>query len=303
MISRKLFISVFLLGCLCLAKLANAAEEPKPVPGGKNLAAFSVDREKKYEDMAGMLEAKFKGEKHRYTWADFLALLDELVDKERYRVCCAEDFIKTTDPAKVVIFMRHDIDRDPLNALRMAKEEHARGIKSSYYVLPTAPYYGRQKKDGVERYACMDQLYLQLQALGHEIGVHNNLLAMMLLWDIDPQAFQKQELEYYRQAGIRIVGTASHGDAVVLSRKLNNTWLFSEFKHPGVYEHEGKTYEYGKLSFKDFGFAYEGYKAGFNKGTGDLSGLKGSAGLIAKLRECKPGDRVSLLTHPCHWGD
>jgi len=298
---------------LCAAaSLSGAGEIPAPAGknppqelkiGGSNRSAFSVDRETKMEDALRENEARVKRAKRKYAWRDFLALLDELKNAERYVVCPGKDFIKTFDPEKVVVYMRHDIDVDPVTALRMAEEEHKRGLKSSYYILPTARYYGMQSETGVRRYADMDRLYRQIQSLGHEIGVHNDLLSMMILWDIDPLEFQRQELAYYHQEGFPVVGVVSHGSGVVLSRKLNNMWVFSEFGKKGVYDNNGVGVEYGKHSFKDFGFIYEGYRIGHNKGASDISGHKTGMELVEKIRSFKPGDRVSLLTHPIHWGE
>lgn len=300
--SRWLCGAVF-LGMLSLGA-AEAAGTPALKPGGQNHAGFSVDRTTKYEDVLRSCEEWLNKNLHpKYSWDDYLAVLDELKNTDRYIVCSGKDFIKTSAPDKIVVYMRHDIDFDPATALCMAREEHKRGLKASYYVLPTARYYGKQTKTGVQRYADMDKVYRKIQDLGHEIGVHNDLLSMVILWDIDPLEFQKQELEYYRANGFPVVGVVSHGSGVVLSRKLNNTWIFSEFGKKGVYNNNGVAVEYGMHSFKDFGFLYEGYRIGRVRRTSDISGYKTGRGIVDRLKSYKPGDRVSLLTHPVHWGD
>ena len=286
--------------------LTAAADDGKPAaarPGGANHQAFRLDTETKMADVLRNNEKIVNRSGHKYRWEDYLALLGELSNRDRYVVCPGREFVKTFDPEKVVVYMRHDIDIDPATALRMSEEERKRGLRASYYILPTAHYYGRQTKTGVERYTSMDQLYRQLQNAGHEIGVHNDLLSMMILWDIDPLEFQKQELDYYHANGFPVTGIVSHGSGVVLSRKLNNTWMFSEFKRPGVYEIDGRKLEYGKHSVRDFGFDYEGYRAGQKFSTGDISGFKTGREVAEKMQTFRPGDRVSLLTHPIHWGD
>ncbi len=298
-----------LLAAALLATGAAAGETPAPAaapelkPGGQNHNAFMLDKTKPMTQVLEENRAVVARSGHKYSWQDYLALLDELAKSDRYVVCPGQDFIKTFDPSKVVVYMRHDIDIDPETALRMAEEEHKRGLHASYYILPTARYYGEQTKNGVKRYVSMDEFYRKIQSLGHEIGVHNDLLSMQILWDIDPMEFQKQELEYYHQAGFPVVGAVSHGSGVVISRKLNNMWVFSEFGKKGVYNHEDRAVEYGKNSFKDYGFIYEGYKIGHNKGTSDISGLKTGMEVVEKMKTFQPGDRVSLLTHPIHWGD
>ncbi len=294
---KKIVMAVALSAC---ALLAGAAEGLRP--GGLNRRAFSVDDKKKMEEVLQENEARVAAAKHKYAWSDFIALLDELADNGRYVVCPGREFIKTFIPGKVVVYMRHDVDIDPATALRMAEEESRRGLKASYYLLPTAPYYGQQGPRGVRRYADLDRLYRRIQSLGHEIGVYNDLLSMMLRWDIDPLEFQRQELAYYRQAGFPVVGAVSHGSRAVISRKLNNMWVFAEFGKKGVFDNQGVAVEYGTRSFKDYGFIYEGYRIGHNVGTSDIAGFKTGREVVDKVRTFKTGDRVSLLTHPIHWG-
>ncbi len=300
-----LWAAAGLIGCgpVTAAEPAAAAATPALRPGGQNHQAFRVDTTRKMEDILKENEARVRRSGGKYRWEEYLALLDELSNRDRYIVCPGKDFIKTFDPGKVVVYMRHDIDIDPATALRMAEEENKRGLKSTYYILPTAHYYGRQTPTGVERYADMDRLYRRIQELGHDIGVHNDLLSMMILWDIDPLEFQKQELEYYRKAGFPVVGVVSHGSGVVISRKLNNMWIFSEFNRKGVYNHDGRAVEYGKHSFRDFGFIYEGYRIGHNAGTSDISKLPTGMDVVKKMQSFPAGKRVSLLTHPIHWAD
>ncbi len=291
---------IVVAGVVC-ALVSGAQEGLRP--GGLNRQAFFVDDTKKMEEVLRENESRVAAAKHKYAWSDFIALLDELADSGRYVVCPGREFIKTFVPGQVVVYMRHDVDVDPATALRMAEEENKRGLKASYYILTTAPYYGLQGPSGVRRYADMDRLYRRIQSLGHEIGVHNDLLSMMLRWDIDPLEFQRQELDYYRQAGFPVVGVVSHGSSAVLRRKLNNMWVFSEFGKKGVFDNEGVAVAYGARSFKEYGFIYEGYRIGHTAGTSDIAGFKTGREVVDKVRTFKAGDRVSLLTHPIHWGD
>ena len=191
------------------------------------------------------------------------------------------------------------MDNAPFHGLKMSREEKKRNLRGSYYVLHSGRYYGRKRPGAIERYAAMDQVYKEIYANGHEIGVHNDLFSMQLTNGIDPVKFQAAELAYYKSAGIPVVGTVCHG-GVINAWGLNNTWIFSDFKKTGVYQHKGKVYSYGKLSVKDFGFAYEGYRLKCNVRLSDISKYD-AAGLLERLKACKPGDRVSLLLHPCHW--
>lgn len=292
--------------CFALLFCGAAAVRSEPVEGCGNKHAFALNTDKKYEEVLSENRELIKknSKRYKYSWDDYLSLLTELSNRDRYLVLPGRDFISTNAPDKVMVYMRHDIDHDPETALRMAEAENKIGMKTSYYVLNTAPYYGEQTATGVKRYVCMDALYLKIQSLGHEIGVHNDLISAMIKWDADPLVFQKQELDYYRSVGLNVTGTVSHGAGIVLSRKLNNMWIFSEFGKTGSFIEGGRRYEYGKYSIKDFGFDYEGYRITSKRGGSDISGHNTmQEAFIDLLRTLSPGDRVTVLTHPIYWGE
>ena len=66
-------------------------------------------------------------------------------------------FIQT--PVNQVIILRHDVDRLPCNALKMAKLEYELGILSSYYFRAVPASWD-------------EDIILEISALGHEIGYH-----------------------------------------------------------------------------------------------------------------------------------
>jgi len=286
--------SILLSGALAIGASAADAVLSKDI--------FAVDHEVKFADnmvAVGKYISKFPS---RNSFQDYLDLLDELSDP-RYRVLPGKEFASAPDdPEHVMVYFRHDIDHDPQTAVRMAAAEKKLNLRGSYYILPSALYYGKVRKDGkLYRFSCMDDLYLSLVSLGHELGVHNDLLTIMFYYHADPLAFQHRELEYYRSIGINITGCVSHGSP--LNRlKLNNTFMFSEFGRKGSYEYKGEVFHYGQWSLADYGFEYEGYRLKANVRLSDISAYPGWE-IRERLRQCKPGDRVSLLVHPLHWKD
>ena len=262
---------------------------------------FAVDRQMAVEKHTENLKKQLARFHSKNAFADYLELLDELADP-RYLVLPGKEFARHPgDPQRITVYLRHDIDVDPFTAVRMAKEEKKRNLRGSYYILPTARYYGTVRRGKLYHYSCMDPLYKELASYGHEIGVHNDLLTIMFYYNADPLAFQQQELAHYRSIGLNITGCVSHGSP--LNRlKLNNTLMFSEFRRKGSYEYKGKTFYYGRHALKDYGFDYEGYRLKANVRLSDIAKYPGSE-IRKKLRACKKGDRVSLLVHPIHWKD
>ncbi len=69
---------------------------------------------------------------------------------------------KNNNNNKLVV-LRHDIDRKPKNALRMAKLEHELGIQSTYYFrFP---------------YTFKPDIIRKINDLGHEVGYHYEVLS------------------------------------------------------------------------------------------------------------------------------
>ncbi len=68
-----------------------------------------------------------------------------------------EQFV--TNPLKNVVVMRHDVDRLPGNALKMARLEHGMGVAATYYFRAVPVSWD----EGIMR---------QIAGMGHETGYH-----------------------------------------------------------------------------------------------------------------------------------
>lgn len=271
-----------------------------------NTEAFAIDRETSFDRCAARTGTWLQDFPSHNSFADYLRLVDELADVSRYRVMPGKEFYNApADPERVTVFLRHDIDHDPFTALRMAHAESERGLHGTYYVLPTGVYYGIFRDGKYYRYACMDWIYRAIESLGHEIGVHNDLLTLMLEYDIDPASFQTRELRYYREIGISVCGACSHGSRFN-ALGLNNTWMYSEFGRKGTCTYAGKEYRYGELTLAQFGFLYEPYLLARNmRAEHRLSDIGPDRGreVLSHIKDIAPGCKCMLLMHPIHWKD
>jgi len=68
-----------------------------------------------------------------------------------------EDFM--FQPKEKVVIMRHDVDRKPYNALKMAQIEKELSVSASYYFRTVEGVYN-------------DEVISQIKMLGHEVGYH-----------------------------------------------------------------------------------------------------------------------------------
>src|SRR5262245_21296163 len=101
------------------------------------------------------------------------------------------------------VALRHDVDHDIDLALEMAWLEADFGIRSSYFILHTAPYF----TDPMLGEKCR-----QIAVLGHEVAFHNNLLADFLKTGRPPDQTCRDVLAQMRSWGVRVDGVSGHGD-------------------------------------------------------------------------------------------
>src|SRR5258708_22772208 len=95
-----------------------------------------------------------------------------------------------------VVGLRHDVDDRLESALVLARLEHDRGLRSTYFVLHTAPYWRHDER--VLAALC------GLQDLGHEVGFHHDLLTLHYLYGADVGEVLARELEWLRAGGVDI---------------------------------------------------------------------------------------------------
>ena len=239
----------------------------------------------------------------KFSYSLYDSLLHEL-SKQKYIVIPLYEYMGNINTGKVTVGLRHDVDHEPFKGLHMAEMEASYGFRSSFYLLHSAEYFGHWFKGRLYRYSSMIPLYKQYQSLDCEIGVHNDLISIMLLYDVDPYEFMHDEMKFYDNNNINIYGTASHGSALMRMLKMNNQWIFSNFHSYDVVEYNGKTYEIGKYSLEDYGFEYEAYHVGYNIYFSDAGGswnVDNFETVLDSLRSAQAGDRIVILTHPCWW--
>jgi len=127
------------------------------------------------------------------------------------------------------LMIRHDVDHYPELAHKMACVEASLGIRSTYFILTT---------DGASKWWNDEKLrkdYLNLiaemQDMGHEIGLHYDLMGDYFSDGIPPDENLENILKEFRNVGLKIVGCASHGS----SRMRKALGLSGSMKYPTEY--------------------------------------------------------------------
>lgn len=240
----------------------------------------------------------------QFYWDQYFELLTKL-SEDKFIVLPLNEMRKTFNESKVVVGLRHDVDFNPFKALEMANIEKSLGFHATYFLLATSEYAGSFNNSGFTRAQGMEYLYKELHKTGAEIGIHNDLLAVMILYNIDPFWFNREELSFYRSLKIPIYGTASHGSEIA-KETVTNYQIFSDFAKKDSVTYKDKKYPLGLHSLKEFRFLYEAYFIKFNIYLSDSGGKwndpEGMAGIMKKLKSSVPGDRIQILVHPDWWG-
>ena len=154
--------------------------------------------------------------------------------------------------------LRVDVDDDLVAAVTMAEIAAQEQVRLTFFLLPTAGYYG-QWRDGVfHRHAALGEVARGIQAQGHEIGLHVDPFLYALDHGIDGAAATEAELRWLRAEGLRIDGVSGHNcashygaesvEVFAQYRLANRRWL----------ERRGLFLPLGSLDATALGIAYEG---------------------------------------------
>jgi hypothetical protein len=247
-----------------------------------------------------------------FTFEKYAAFLTKISDTSKYIVLPINEFRQTFNSKKIIIGLRHDVDNDLNVAYNFSETESKLGVRSTYYILHTAPYYlANTNNKEVHTENILPTLKSMQNDRHFEIGWHNDLVTLQAVYNIDPVSFLHNELAWLRLNGINIYGSASHGSNYCYVFKYLNYYFFEECSTPVVGQFvnninlpiDGKTVPMKKGKFSDFDLKYEAYFLDNNKYFSDATitnSIRWNIGML-DLNQLRGGDRVIILLHPIHW--
>ncbi len=121
--------------------------------------------------------------------------------KECFEIRKLKDYGEVS--SRSICLLRHDVDHNMSTALQIAQIEYSLDIQSTFFVLHDAKYYGGE---------LFIKNCLKLQDMGHEVGLHNNIITVAIKTGDKPAVILRKELRYLRKNGVKIFGTSAHGD-------------------------------------------------------------------------------------------
>jgi hypothetical protein len=247
-----------------------------------------------------------------FTWEKYASFLNKISDTSKYTVLPLNEFRQTFNSRKIIIGLRHDVDNDLNVAYQFSEIEYKLGFRSTYFILHTAPYYLENPNNmAVHSEKILPILKIMQNKRHFEIGWHNDLVTLQVVYNINPVTFLHNELNWLRSNGINIVGTASHGSNYCKTYHYINYYFFEEctlpvqpnFNNNITVPVGGKSITLKKGNLKDFGLQYEAYFLNNNKYFSDAKvteGVRWNIGML-DLSQLQQGDRVIILLHPIHW--
>lgn len=251
----------------------------------------------------------------RFTYSRYEGFLESISDLSRYQIVPLKDLCQQSGEDRAVVSLRHDIDWDLSGAVEIARIEYEHNMQATYFVLHTAKYYGITRRNRVEHREKIIPILRRIQdAYGHEIGWHNDLVTLQCFYGIDPKEYLQEELQWLRNNGIKMVGTATHGSKYCYRFKYHNRYFFhdfsermDEFPNNASVNINGNKVPITKACLRDFNFEYEAYHlpdVSFSFADCEFVGesKKRWHPEDLNLHNFKPEDKVVILTHPCHWG-
>lgn len=155
--------------------------------------------------------------------ADDLAEFDDRLLARALRVAPMRDVAAgATD--QFTVGMRHDVDNSIEPAVALAEWEAVRGYRSTYFILPTAPYW--------EDKPLLERSLARIADCGHEIGYHLNAITAAIETGRDPLEYVADTLAELRGYGHTVTGVVAHGDPACYRHNFVNDELFVESPRP-----------------------------------------------------------------------
>lgn len=162
-----------------------------------------------------------------------------------FRIVTVREYLETKPGGKVLV-LRHDVDEQPQNALKMAEAEKELGVHATYYFrrVPKSDH-----PDVIRRIA----------AMGHEIGYHYEDLTLSE-GDM-PKAIESfsRNLEYFRQYS-PVKTVCMHGSS---SSRFDNReiWKQARLEDYGLIGEPYLSFDFNQVYYlTDTGYAWDGGK-------------------------------------------
>jgi hypothetical protein len=166
-------------------------------------------------------------------------MISTFIEKS-YKICRVNSYFNEMDDK--IVYIRHDVDRFPNNALKMARIENEMGIKTTYYFR-------------IIKSVFVENIIKEIVSLGHEIGYHYEDLAICK-GDKDEAIIHFQDNLEKMRLYYPITTICMHGSP--LSRWDNKTiWSENDYRKYGIILDTSLSINYNEVFYiTDNGWAW-----------------------------------------------
>jgi hypothetical protein len=210
--------------------------------------------------------------------------------KQGYDFITFCDYCSNNRPEKFVI-LRHDVDKLPENALKIALLENELGIKASYYF--------RVVKESYNEY-----IIKRIIAMGHEIGYHyEDLMLARGNFEQAIETFQKHLLKFKQSYPVKTI--CMHGNP--LSRWDNRLlWQRYDYRHFDIIGEPYFDIDLNKVLYiTDTGRCWDGADVNLRDKVASQYDVKfrTTFDIIKTLNNKQLPTQVMINSHPHRWND
>jgi len=240
-----------------------------------------------------------------FTFDTYRKLLISLKD-HGYYFQTFEEFI--TRPSGKSVILRHDIDRKPYNALRIAEIEASLGVRASYHLR-------------IRTVIRTPDIINYLTKTGHELAYHYEDLTSVAVSGKYTQSEIEEAFNSFRKNlallrqfyNVKVISMHGVPYSSVSNRDL---WKYYNYKKEGIICESYLDIDYSKVLYlTDTGRTWENVKSNLydvvKKGEGLTQNepiysnykIKSTGELICAIEESRLPENIIINTHPQRWTD
>jgi hypothetical protein len=231
-----------------------------------------------------------KSEQRDFTFAKYQELCEAIVES-KYTVLTFTQYFSSENLPEKIILLRHDVDRKPETALKMAELENRFDISSTYYF--------RMNEDVFK-----PEIVKEIAGMGHEIGYHYEVLDKAK-GDLEKAIgiFEAELNEFRKLCDIKTI--CMHGNP--MSKWVNKElWKEYDYKDFGIIGEPYLSIDYAEV----FYLTDTGRKWNSKFSVKDIVGanrqrnekIKGTDGIIDMINDGNV-EQMCVLVHPNRWSD
>lgn len=233
------------------------------------------------------------------TFLDYQNFLREAKNNNFIFLPLKEFVNERSNTPKNIIGLRHDVDCDIDHCIKIARIEHEEGVKATYFMLHTAKYFFDDIKSRQLNKHLIEKLKYIQDDLGHEIGIHSDLMPIELIYKLNPDNYLLEIIELLQESGINIQGIAGHGNLFKHLYKENFLKSNEKVRNKNIYANPHKEFYCNK-----FGLSYEAYSLDHDLFIGDADFPNNKRWDFSNLNKdfyVFKEDRIIILIHTAHW--